>query len=37
MMRKTIVKGAAIFALGVSAVAVSSVAMAEEWPMVQGD
>ena len=36
-MRKTIVKGAAIFALGVSAVAVSSVAMAEEWPMVQGD
>ena len=36
-MRKTIVKGAAIFALGMSAVAVSSVAMAEEWPMVQGD
>jgi hypothetical protein len=36
-MRKTIVKAAAIFALGASAVAVSSVAMAEEWPMVQGD
>ena len=36
-MRKTIVKGAAVFALGMSAVAVSSVAMAEEWPMVQGD
>ena len=36
-MRHTIVKAAAILALGASSLAVTSGALAEEWPLVQGD
>ncbi len=36
-MRQSMVKAAAILALGVSSFAVTSGAVAEEWPLVQGD